>query len=61
MNAHAQKILMNLLIHIMHMLCEQGNIFSQKDRTQLATLTAQLQAAMDDSKPKSRLTKRQSK
>jgi hypothetical protein len=52
MNAHAQKLLMNLLIHIMHMLVGQGNIFSQEDRRKLAELTAQLQAAMDEGKPR---------
>jgi hypothetical protein len=58
MNARTKKLLMNLIIHIMHMLCEQGNIFSQKDRTQLATLVAQLQGAMDETKPKGMRAKR---
>lgn len=47
MNARAKKLLMNLLIHIMHMLLHLQD-FSQADRMKLAELTSQLQAAMDE-------------
>ena len=56
MNAHARKLLMNLLILIVHVLCARPEI-TQADRTQLATLTAQLQAAMDESKQSTRQSK----
>jgi hypothetical protein len=51
MNARAAKILMNLLIHIMHILLQLHDV-SQGDRMKLIDLTAQLQAAMDEGKPR---------
>lgn len=50
LNTTASKILMNLLIHIMHMLLQLHDV-SQADRMKLVELTAQLQAAMDEGKP----------
>jgi hypothetical protein len=50
MNAHASKLLMNWIIHVTHMLLAQDT--NQADRVKLAELTAQLQAAMDEGKPR---------
>ena len=55
MNARAVKILMNWIICVSRILVLSTALnLSREDRTQLATLTAQLQAAMDEGKPRHR-------